>query len=151
MKTITLLFASLATVMTVSAARADDAKNKADFCAALSDFHADMKTLENIGPQSTIGELRSAIDRSSDDAHKVEKSAAKIKSPTSTAFVASAKKLKSDARELPDNITVEQAKAKLQDDIQKLKDNEKQMTGEAGCPEAGMSNDKDKMAPDQNK
>ncbi|HTR52171.1 MAG TPA: hypothetical protein VMJ10_15765 [Kofleriaceae bacterium] len=131
--------------MTVSVARADDTKKNVEFCQALSDFHADMKTLDNIGAQSTIGELRSAVDRSSDDARKVEKAATKIKSPTSTVFVASAKKLKSDARDLPDNITIEQAKAKLQDDIQKLKDSEKQMTAEAGCPEEGMSPDQNKM------
>jgi len=151
MKTITLMIASLATVMTVSVARADDTKKQAEFCQALSDFHGDVKAVDNIGPQSTLGELRSAVEKTGNDARKVERAAMKIKTSTATAFTSQTKKLRDDARDLPDNITIDQAKTRLQDDIQKVKDAEKQLTAESGCPAEGMPAEKEKMTPDQEK
>ena len=148
MKAPTFVVVSLVTVMAsaVALAQPKDDKQKADFCSALSDFHADIKTLDKIGPQSTMAELRAAIDRSDMDAQKVMKAAGKMSSPSATAFTTQAKKLKSDASNLPDSMTIDQAKSKLQDDIKAVKDAAMKLAGESNCTMQGM-NDPDKDKP----
>jgi hypothetical protein len=135
MTTKTLLTLGLVTALTSAVAHADEAKKNEKFCEAVASFHSDLKSIDSIGPSSTLAELRAAIDRSDMDAQKVQSAAGKMKTPTATEFTDAAKKLRKDAHALPDNITLDQAKTKLEADIQKVKDAAGKLTTEAGCPE----------------
>ena len=124
------LFAS---ALAGAAAHADQ---KADqkFCDALVKFRSDFATLESIGPSSNMGELRAAADKVSEDADRVQSAATKMKTPTAKQFVSSAKQLRSELHAMPDSTTVEQAKSRIREDIQNVKQSSHKLAMEAGCP-----------------
>jgi hypothetical protein len=135
MRKATFLTFGLVVLMTGAVARADEKAKEEKFCAAITDFHSDMSTFDSLGPSSTVAELRAASDRISTDSKSVQKAASKIKTATSKEFVNAVDKLRSDAKSLPDNITIEQAKAKLDNDITKVKAATRKLTTESGCPD----------------
>lgn len=138
MKTRTVLIATgfFAATMTSAMAHADQQKHEKDFCAALAKFRADFTKLESIGPSSTMADLRAATDRAAMDADDVQKTAHKIKSPTAKQFTASARKLRDEIHALPPNITVDQAKSRIDDDIQNVQQSAQKLATESNCPEA---------------
>jgi hypothetical protein len=138
MKTRAVLIATglFAATMTSAMAHADQQKHEKDFCAALAKFRADFTSLESIGPSSTMAELRAAAERASTDADDVQKMAHKIKSPTAKQFTDSARQLHDEIQALPPNITVEQAKSRIHDDIQNVQQSAQKLAAESGCPEA---------------
>jgi uncharacterized phage infection (PIP) family protein YhgE len=112
------------------------ADQKADkkFCDALVKFHTDFAQLESIGPSSSMGELRKAADKVSDDADRVQGAATKIKSPAAKEFVSAAKQLRQELHAMPDSTTVEQAKSRIRDDVQNVKQSGHKLAMESGCP-----------------
>ena len=125
-----------AATMMSAVAHADEKQHQEKFCASLAKFHADFTTLESIGPSSTVADLRAAADRIAADADEVQTAAQKIKSPTAKQFTDSAHQLRKEVRALPPNITRDQAKSRVQDDIQNVKQSAQQLAAESGCPEA---------------
>jgi len=138
MRTRAVLIATgiFAATMTSVIAHADEKAHEEKFCAALAQFRADLTTLESIGPNSTVADLRAASDRIAKDADDVQKAAHKIKSPTAKQFTDSAKQLREEVRALPANITIEQAKSRIQDDVQNVEQSAQKLATESGCPEA---------------
>jgi hypothetical protein len=118
---------------------ADQSKHEQKYCAALGEFRSDVKTLQAIGPNSTLEELRAASDRVADDASKVEKEGGKIKTPTGKQFKASVKQLRAETRALPADMTVAQARAKIDGGIQNVKQSAGQLAAESGCPQPAES------------
>jgi hypothetical protein len=154
MRTQIFLTVAFVAMMTSAAAQADDNAKDEKFCEAITDFRSDVKTLDGIGSSSTLAELRAATERTHTDSQRVQKAAAKLKTPTAKEFGDAAKKLHRDARSLPDDITIAQAKAKLADDIQSVKQAGHQLSVEAGCPgtpatekDTENSMDRDQAAP----
>ncbi|MDB4957082.1 MAG: hypothetical protein JWO36_4651 [Myxococcales bacterium] len=135
MRTGTLLTVGFFAVMTSAIAHADQTAKQEKFCAAITDFNSDVRVVDSIGPSSTVAELRAASDRLMTDAQKVVKTASKIKTPTAKQFHDAANKLHRDVNSLPDNITIDQAKTKVADDIQNVKDAARRLATESGCPE----------------
>ena len=125
--------ALFASALAGAAAHADQ---KADqkFCDALSKFHTDFAALDAIGPSSTVGDLRMAANKVADDADQVQSAATKIKTPAAKQFVDSAKQLRGAVRALPDSATIDQAKARIRDDVQNVKQSGRRLAMEAGCP-----------------
>src|SRR5262249_36181238 len=122
--------------MTSAMAHADQQKHEKDFCTALDKFRADFASLESIGPDSTIAELKAAAGRVTTDADDVQKPAQKVKSPTAKQCTDSARQLHDEVQALPPNITVEQAKSRIHDDIQNVQRSAQKLATESGCPEA---------------
>ncbi len=138
MRTQALLIATgiFAATMTSVVAHADEKSHEEKFCGALAQFHADLTALESIGPSSTVADLRAASDRVTKDADDVKKAAHKIKSPTAKEFTDSANQLREEVRALPPNITIDQAKSRIQDDVQNVEQSARKLATESGCPEA---------------
>jgi hypothetical protein len=125
----------LATALIGANAHGDTNKQDQKFCDALAKFHADFAALESIGPTSTLAELRATSDKVGDDADNVEKAASKIKSPTAKQFTESAKQLRREIRAMPESTTIEQAKSRIRDDVQNVKQAGHKLAMESGCPE----------------
>ncbi len=124
-----------AATMTSAVAHAQQSKHEEAFCAALTRFRADVTALQSVGPSATMGELRTASDRVATDADEVQREAHKMKSPTAKQFTTSANKLRNEIRALPSNITVNQAKSRIHDDVQNVQQSAQQLASESGCPE----------------
>jgi hypothetical protein len=137
MKTRAVLIAtSLCAATAMSAvAQPDQKKHQAAFCATLVKFRTDVTTLESTGPSSTMAELRSASDRLAMDADEVQRAAHKMKSPAAKQFTDSARQLREQIQSLPPNITVDQAKSRIQDDLQNVRQSAHKLATESGCPE----------------
>lgn len=122
--------------MTSTVAHADQEKREQAFCDALARFRSGVTTLESIGPNSTMAELRAASDRVAMDADDVEKAAHRIKSPTAKQFTDSARQLRAEIRALAPNITVDQAKSRIHNDVQNVQRSGQRLATKSGCPEA---------------
>lgn len=70
------------------------------------------------------------------DSKTIEKEASKIRTPTSQQFTQSANQLYEEAHSIPDNMTIEQARSRIEGDAQNVKRNAQAMANESGCPEA---------------
>jgi hypothetical protein len=137
MRTGTILVAAgLAALMTTAAARADEAKKNAKFCASLGDFNSDVSTLRSMGAGSTIADLRAASERLEKDANNVVKAAGKMDTPTAKRLTDSARQLRNDAKAVPDTLTIAQAQSRVQGDVQNVQRAARQLATESGCPEA---------------
>jgi hypothetical protein len=131
-----LVAAGLAALTMSAAASADEAKKNAKFCSSLTDFDSGVATLQSIGATSTVADLRSATGRVEADANKVMKAAGKIKTDTAKQFTESARQLRMDTSAIPDTVTIEQARSRIDGDVQNVKRAARQLATEAGCPEA---------------
>jgi hypothetical protein len=140
-----LIAFACAVAIPVAHADTKEQQHEQKFCTALAQFHSDLASLEGIGPNSTLAELRAASDRVSNDADKVQKSAKKIKGETSKQFQDSANTLRKEVRALPENITVAQAKSRIGDDVKNVKEAAKKLAEESGCP----MESKEQNAPEQ--
>lgn len=125
-----------AATMTSAVAHAQQSKQEEAFCTALTRFHADLTTLQQIEPSSTMAELRAASDRVAKDADEVQKTAHKIKSPAAKQFTNSTRQLRDKVQALPQNMTVNQAKSRIDDDLKNVQQSAQRLATESGCPEA---------------
>jgi hypothetical protein len=125
-----------ALVVTSAVTHADKSAHEERYCSALMALGNDLSKLDAIGPSSTIHELRTAVDSIDGDGRNVAKEARKIRTPTAKRFVESVDTLSTEARSLSENMTVEQARAKIDGNIQDVKRNAQELANESGCPEA---------------
>jgi hypothetical protein len=135
-KEVILIAAGLAALITSASARADDPKKDAKFCASLTDFDSAVAALQAMRPSNTIADLRTASGRVEKDANKVLKAAGKIDTPAGKQLTDSAKQLRTDAGAIPDTLTIEQARSRIQGDVQNVKRATRRLATEAGCPKA---------------
>jgi len=122
------------TLMTSADVQESKKKHEEKFCTVLKQFHSDLSTLLAMGPQSTLQELRNASDRVVKDANQVEKQGSKIKTPTAKEFKGAAQQLRTETRSLPENITIEQAQMRIQEDVQNLRQSARVLAVESNCP-----------------
>jgi hypothetical protein len=120
--------------LTAGAVAHADRKADQKFCAAAAEYRSDIAELNSIGPHSTVAELRAATDRLDKPVNDMQKAADKMKTPTAKHFTESMKQLKVDVNSIPDDATLEQARAKIRGDIQNAQDAGRQVATEAGCP-----------------
>jgi hypothetical protein len=136
MKTIAISASILLVVMTSMTARADRKKHEEKYCSALSGVSTDLAKLEALGPRSTLSELRAEVMQIDKDAKTVDREARKIKTATSKQFVQAAEQLYKEMRSLPDSMTIEEARTRLDGDVQAVKRSARALATESGCPEA---------------
>jgi len=88
-------------------------------CGDLSSFKASVMKLDELGPNSTIGELKAAAKQARESGQKVAKEAGK--DPNAGDLSANIKDLQKAVDEMPSNATMSDAKATLQDEINAVK------------------------------
>lgn len=131
-----ILMATLFAGATGLVAHADQKKREEKFCSALTEFKSDFTAMKALGGNATVAQLRTAADKIGDDADKVETAAKKIKTPSAKEFTTAAKQLRKEVRDLPESLTLEQAKARIQDDVGNVKSAATTLANDSGCPEA---------------
>src|SRR5262249_14691546 len=131
-----LFSAGLIAALLTTGAYADQAKQEKKFCDTLEKFSVDLSKLEAVTPQSTMGELRAAADRVEKDADDVTTAARKIKTPTAKQFTQPANQWRSELKSMSSNVTVEQAKARIKDDLTNTRDAAQKLADESQCPSA---------------
>lgn len=134
MRTFTITAVTFGLALTSSIASAEK-KHEEKFCSALYSLNESITKLEAMGPSSTIGELKSTLKETRKHSEEVGKEARKMKSPSAKEFTAAADKLKSKEN-ISNDMTVEQAKTQIKDDVQNLGQKTQTLADESGCPGA---------------
>ena len=133
---VTILATVVGLTGTISTASAQQNKQETKFCAALTSVEQDLAKLDALGPNSTVQELKTVTNDLRTHARTLEKDARRMKSPTAKQFTQSANQLATDTRNIPKNLTIEQARSRIGDDIQNVKQSAQQLASESGCPTA---------------
>jgi hypothetical protein len=128
-----LLAGMLVLAATATSARADTKKHQEKFCTALITLKVDIDKLDTLGKDSSIKELRMTSDQLQKDSKAVIKEAGKIGTPTAQQFTESVRRLKAEAQGIGEDMTVEQARARLDADLKSVKQNAGALAAEAGC------------------
>jgi hypothetical protein len=115
--------------------QADQTKIDAKFCAALASFHADVISLNALGPNATVGELRASEKRVYKDVNQMRTAAYWKDTPASNRFVDAVNQLDKNVNNVPDSMTVQQARSKIEADIQNAQTTGQEVAAEAGCPQ----------------
>lgn len=136
-----------AATLTSAVAHAQHGKQEEAFCAALTQFHADVTALQSTGQSSTMAEVRTDADRVARDADDLQRAAYKINSSAAKHFTTSARRLRNEIQSLPPNITVAHAKSRIHGDLQKVQQSAQQLARESGCPEAAHEPQRGTMPP----
>ena len=131
-----------ATTMFSSLAFADQAKHEKKFCNAIEKFSVSLSKFDALDKSATVGELRNAADRVSNDASKVVSEAKGIKSDSAKQFTDAAKQLRTETQALEGSMTVDQARTRIDQDIENVRRSGQQLADESGCP-AGAPTKKD--------
>ena len=137
MKKAIVMATGLLAVTASFAVQADADQKKVDekFCAAVASSQADAAELKAMGPQSTVAEVRAAMDRIDNDVNQMQNAASKMKTPTAKQFTAATKKLSKDINSIQDDATLQQVHEKLQSDAKNVHSAGTQLAKEAGCPQ----------------
>jgi hypothetical protein len=126
----------LVLAVAAGAAHADTKKHETRYCAALTSLKGDLKQLDALTQDSKVGEVHGIVNRIDKDSKTVEKEASKIKTPAGKQFTASANRLVNETQSIPEDMTIAQVKARIEDDASNLKQSAMTLSTEAGCPEA---------------
>lgn len=127
------LATGLAAMTAGTTLHADQMKNNERFCAAANAYRTDVTQLRAMGPHATVGELRTTVDRIQSDADEMEQVSGRMNTPTSRQFHEALKKLRYDVSSVPNDATLEQARGRIQSDIDNARSTGWQVATEAGC------------------
>lgn len=133
----------LAVMTTAGVVHADTQKHQGRYCTALASLKDDLQKLEALNDQSKVSELRTIVDRLDKEVQQIEKEGSKIKTPAGKQFMASAERVKVEARATSDDMTIGQVKSRIRDDASNLQQSAQQLADESGCsgamPQTGGS------------
>ena len=124
-----------------SIASADQRKHEEKYCAALSSLNDDFVKLNSIGPSSTVHDLRAVIDQIHNDSKDVQKQASRIGTPTAGQFGRATDRLASEASSIPDDLTIDQARDRIHQDVSNVKRTARALAQEAGCSDVMFRDD----------
>ena len=128
-----ILMATGLVALTASFAVHADQKVDRKFCAAAASFQSNVAELKTIGPQSTVGEVRSVRRRLDDDAAHMHKTANRINTPAANKFTEAMSKLDWDVSTIPNDQTLEQVHSRLRADVDNAQSAGRVLATEAGC------------------
>lgn len=129
---IILALALLGAATTAYAQR--DQPRTENYCAGLTALTTDLGQLEALRPDASAGDLRAIADRVDKDVRLVERDISSRATPEAKQFMASSESLLVKARAVPDGMTMDQVKARMQDDLRNLQ--EASRTLQASCKPA---------------
>lgn len=133
---VTIAATLLALGIAGSVSHADNKANQHKFCSSVTSLNSDLSMLRALDRNSTMTEVKAITAKIRQDADSAVNAARGIKSPAAKQFVASAEQLSTEARNIPQNMTVSQVKSRLQGDAKNVKESARALATESGCPEA---------------
>ena len=89
-------------------------------CQDLSQLRSDVSNIEQMGPQSTVGQLKQARKDMDSSYQRFFKTADKVARPQSDNLKSSLDNLKSSVRSIPDTMTMAQAKSNIKDAVDQV-------------------------------
>lgn len=122
-------------------AQATHTKEQQKACNDLDQFRTSISKLEQAGPQSTVGEIRTNADQAREDLKALAKTAEKVAKPETENVRKSLERLRDDARNIPDGATVEQAQARIQADVKQVRMASAQLEKKLDCGMGGAGTD----------
>ncbi|NVB76791.1 MAG: hypothetical protein HOV81_00215 [Kofleriaceae bacterium] len=134
-RTFKITAVTFALALTSSIAGAQPKKHEEKFCSSLTSLNQDLTKLKEMGPSSTVGELKASLRSAKKHSEEVGKEARKMKSPEAKQFTEAANQLTSRSN-ISDDMTIQQAKSQIQDDVQNLEQHAQALAQESGCPGA---------------
>lgn len=134
-RTLKITAVTFALALTSSIAGAESKKHEEKFCSSLSSLSQDLTKLKEMGPESTVGELKTSLKQAKKHSEEVGKQARKMKSPEAKQFTEAANQLTSRSN-ISDDMTIQQAKSQIQDDVQNLEQHAQTLAEQSGCPGA---------------
>lgn len=114
-----------------------EAKRSQEACTKFEKFQTSVQNAQNIGPSSTVGELKSASAQVEKNFKEFEKSASKAAKPQVENVKKSVKELRADAKKIPNSATLSEAHARLQPDIQQVRMASNQLMTKLNCGMGG--------------
>lgn len=123
-------------VLASSVGCASKKDHETKYCSALTALNDDVTKLSTIGPSSTIEELRTVVSKLERDSRTAEKQGSKIGTPAARQFTQSVNQLSADTRTLSGTMTVAQAQARIEDDVQNVTRTAGSLASESGCQQA---------------
>ncbi len=125
-------------LLAAATVHAQNAQTRAqNYCAGLTALSADLDQLQALRPDANPAELRAIADRVDKDVRLIEQDIAQRDTPDARKFMASSEALLVKARAVPDGMTMDQAKARFQDDIQNVRQASSAL--QSSCGTAGSS------------
>jgi hypothetical protein len=131
-----LVSSCLIAAMAMTGAAHAQTRAEHSYCQALTALSADLNRLEKAPPQTTMKEHRDLIDKIKQDAMAIEKDAIKTRTEAGKQLVMSSRKLSQEAKAMPDDMTLKQARTKMGDELQNVRESARQLAAESGCPGA---------------
>jgi hypothetical protein len=132
--TYTAMICGLALATSVGCASKKE--HEAKFCSALTALNDDVTKLSAIGPSSTIDELGTAVSNLQRDSRTADRHGRRIGTPAAKQFTQSVDQLDRESRVLSGSMTVAQAQARIESDVQNMTRNAQALANESGCPDA---------------
>lgn len=97
------------------------AASKDEVCSNLNELDTAVNNMARIGPQSTVGELKQAQNQVSESYDKFMDSAKSYAKPQAENLEKMIGELEKSAKDIPDDETLAQAQATLQDDVTQVR------------------------------
>jgi hypothetical protein len=135
-KTLVAMFGALVLVAAAGNARADAAKDmqqKQTACADISNLHASINNMNQLGPDATLAQVKESEERVRTDYQSVTKSSSKVAKPQTENLKASIDNLKRTVEKMPDTMTVSQAKTAVSGAMNQVKVAGHQLETALGC------------------
>ena len=93
-----------------------------NYCAGLTALSTDLGQLQALRSDANPGDLRAIADRVDKDVRLIEQDISSRATAEAKQFMASAESLLVKARAVPEGMTMDQVKARMQDDLKNLQD-----------------------------
>ncbi len=97
------------------------AASRAEVCNNLTELDMAVNNLARIGPQSTVGELKQAQNQVGETYDKFMDSAKSYAKPQAENLENMVDELEKSAQDIPDNATLAQARATIQEDVTQIR------------------------------
>ena len=118
------LAAVVAAALLLGAGTAMAKENKANdqekACQNLSQLRSDVSNIEQMGPQSTVGQLKQARKDMDSSYQRFFKTADKVARPQTDNLKSSLDNLRASVRDIPETMTMEQAKSNIKDAVSQV-------------------------------
>jgi ABC-type transport system involved in cytochrome c biogenesis ATPase subunit len=127
-----LLLGSVACTTSNTQSAKDTASAQAAYCTDLNMLKTDLLAVQNLGPSSTVGQVRTGVSKVQDDMNELSKSAKQLQNAKVDQLSASYQNLQKSAQGLSDNTSMVAALATITPQIAAINNAQSQELG-ANC------------------
>jgi len=147
MRRVLVVVAGIVALTASTVASADDPKKADQFCDQLATFRADTDALNQMGPDSTVGDIKGATQKVKDDLKELRNTANRINTPTAQQFVNAVDQLKKQADNVPDDATIASVHQRIDTAVDHAKRTGRQLATESGCPASDQQEQQEQQQP----